>query len=317
MLDVPWIMFRLVALLRSLRPDLVQTWMYHADLLGGVAARLAGVRKLIWGIRATELPHEGPTATRVIRWLCARLSGWLPQAIVCAANASREAHVRLGYEPSKMLVIPNGYDFSKLASSSTERAALRAHVCIAEDALVVGTLGRFHPDKDQQNFVCAAGIVGRKYATLRFLMVGRGLDWDNTQLVEWINATGLKERFVLMGERNDVPVCLSAMDIFCLPSRSEAFPNVLVEAMAMGLPCVATNVGDVAALLQGGGELVDKENSPAFASGIQRLQAKGAAARRQIGAENQKRVRGEYSIDRTSERFDAVYKSLLDQTGGT
>lgn len=314
-LDIPRVVWRLFFHIRAIRPDIVQTWMYHSDLLGGVAARLVGVRQVIWGIRATDIPHGGAIATAVARWMCARLSGWVPQVVVCAAEASKNAHVRLGYDASKMVVIPNGYDFSRLQATSAERNQIRASCNIAEEEVVLGTLGRFHPDKDQQNFVRAAGMLSAELPFLRFVMVGRALDWNNAHLVEWINATGFKDRFVLLGERSDVPQCLASMDIFCLPSRSEGFPNVLVEAMAMGLPCVATDVGDVAVLLTGDGELVAKEDSPALAAAIRRLLTKGAAARLELGLRNQMRVRNEYAIERARERFDAIYKRLTSQAG--
>jgi glycosyltransferase involved in cell wall biosynthesis len=247
--------------------------------------------------------------------MCARLSGWVPKVIVCAAQASRDVHVRLGYEASKMMVIPNGYDFSRLQAMSAERNQIRAFCNVAEDEVVLGTLGRFHPDKDQQNFVRAAGMVAAEFPSVRFLMVGRALDWGNVQLVEWITGTGFMDRFILLGERSDVPQCLAAMDIFCLPSRSEGFPNVLIEAMAMGLPCVATDVGDAAVILAGGGELVAKEDSSALASAIGRLLNKGASTRTELGLKNQMRVRNDYAIERARMRFDAIYKRLTNQAG--
>lgn len=316
-LDLPRIMWRLLSRIRTLGPDIVQTWMYHADLLGGLAARLAGARHVIWGIRATELPCDGPVSTRVIRWICARLSGKIPEVIVCAAKASRDAHRLLGYEASKLEVIPNGYDFTHLQATGAERQRVRALASVAEAEIVVGTVGRFHSDKDHQNFVRAAGVLGAEFPALRFVMVGRGLDGGNAQLVEWIAETGRRDRFVLLGERSDVPACLAAMDVFCLPSRSEGFPNVLIEAMAMGLPCVATDVGDVADILGDGGELVVKENSVELAAAIRRLLGRGEASWRQLGADNCLRVRAQYGIERAHARFSEVYSRLVGETGAS
>ncbi|WP_296509645.1 glycosyltransferase [Rhodoferax sp.] len=314
-LDLPGILWNLCTRIRAFRPDAVQTWMYHADLLGGIAARFAGVRHVIWGIRATELPYDGPMSTRVVRWMCARLSRRIPKVIVCAAGASMDAHRNLGYDASKMMVIPNGYDFSLLQASDADRQQIRALGAIAEDEIIVGTVGRFHSDKDQRNFVRAAGLLGAEFPALRFVMVGRGLDGGNAQLAGWIAETGWQDRFVLLGERSDVPACLAAMDVFCLPSRSEGFPNVLIEAMAMGLPCVATDVGDVADILGAGGELVVKENSVELAAAIRRLLGRGEAGWRQLGADNCLRVRSEYGIERAHARFSEVYRRLVGQTG--
>jgi glycosyltransferase involved in cell wall biosynthesis len=114
--------------------------------------------------------------------------------------------------------------------------------------VVVGCLGRFHHVKGQDNFVKAAAIVAHSHANVRFLMVGTDCDEHNASLMGWIHEHNLQDYFVLLGERDDVPICLTAMDIFCMPSRTEGFPNGLGEAMAMGLPAVTTEVGDTAIL---------------------------------------------------------------------
>jgi glycosyltransferase involved in cell wall biosynthesis len=310
--DIPLVLWRLVRLIRTTRPDIVQTWMYHADLLGGLAARMAGNRHVIWGIRTTDVRAGGSSATVIVRWLCARLSNWVPQMIVCAAEASRQSHIAVGYDAKKMVVVPNGYDFSWLKASFEERQLLREQCGINQDDVVVGSLGRFHAVKDQENFVRAASLLAPQYPQLRFLMLGRGLDWDNAQLVDWIVSTGFKDRFILLGERKDVPQCLAAMDIFCLHSRTEGFPNVLAEAMAMGLPCITTDVGDAAMLLADTGVVVPKENSAALAQGVEKLLALDLDARHALGVRAKARVEAEFSMARARERFEEIYRQVLN-----
>jgi glycosyltransferase involved in cell wall biosynthesis len=177
----------------------------------------------------------------------------------------------------------------------------------------VGSLGRSHADKDQENFVCSAALLAPQYPQLRFLMVGRDLDWDNTQLVGWIVSTGFKDRFVLLGERTDVPQCLVAMDIFCLHSRTEGFPNVLAEAMAMGLPCVTTNVGDAAMLLADAGVVVPKGNAVALAQGVEKLLALEQGALHKLGMQAKGRVEAEFSMKRAREQFEDIYRTMLNK----
>jgi len=129
-----------------------------------------------------------------------------------------------------MMVVPNGFDLSRLIATPEQRDALRLQCGFGASVVALGYLGRFHPDKDQENFVRAAGLVARRHISARFLMVGRNLDTDNAQLAQWIDATGCSDRFVLLGERSDVPACLAAMDLFCLSSRTEGFSNVVAEA---------------------------------------------------------------------------------------
>jgi glycosyltransferase involved in cell wall biosynthesis len=305
--DIPRTLWQLVRMIRASRPDVVQTWMYHADLLGGLAARIAGNRNVIWGIRTTEIQSGGSRITSIVRNVCAVLSRQVPHKIVCAAEASRRVHMALGYDAPRMVVIPNGFDLSRLVATPDQRAVLRARCGFSGDDVVVGSVGRFHPVKDQENFVRAAGLLAQQHTRVRFLMIGRGLDAQNRELVHWIQRTGHPDRFMLLGERTDVPTCLAAMDIFCLSSRTEGFPNVVGEAMAMGLPCVVTNVGDAAMLVAATGVVVPKEDPVALAQGLTRVLEMAHGARQQLGHEARARICAEFTIAHARERFEAIY----------
>lgn len=301
----------LIRILRQIRPDVVQTWMYHADLLGGLAARMAGIENVIWGIRTTDVSAGGSRATGAVRWLCARLSRWIPHTIVCAAEASRCVHVALGYRADRMVVVPNGFDLPRLQATPEQVAALRSACGFSADTVVVGTLGRFNAVKDPHNFVRAAGLLAREYPRAQFLMVGRDCNAANVQLMGWIKDIGCEDRFVLLGERSDAPVCLAAMDVFCLSSRTEGFPNVVGEAMAMRKACVVTDVGDAAYLLGECGVVVPKEDSAALAEGLSKLVGLSVVDRNFLGAQAHARIATEFTMDRTRERFEAVYANVL------
>lgn len=302
---------RMVRLMRTMRPDIVQTWLYHADFLGGLAARLAGNRNVIWGIRTTDVDGGCARSTALVRHLCALLSRWVPHTIVCVAEAARRSHALLGYDANRMVVVGNGFDLSAFTPGHGERAALRAHCGFAADDIVLGTLGRFNLDKDYPNFIKAAGQLASRYPQLRFLMIGKNLDAANAELSRWIAATGYAKRFVLLGERADIAICLSAMDIFCLSSRTEAFPNVVGEAMAMGLPCVATDVGDVAVLMANTGVLVPRANPDALAQGVASLVALDPAHRRQIGQQARARIGAKFTMGCVRARFEHIYEGVI------
>lgn len=311
-LNIPVTLWKLIRLLRTEEPHIVQTWMYHADLLGGFAARLAGIRNVVWGIRSTNIDAKGSRATTIVRQVCAALSHYLPHTIVCVAHAAWQSHVAVGYDANRMVVIPNGFDFLRLHATAEQRQALRNHCHFENNDLVVGFLGRFHPDKGQHNFVQAAGFLAKKYEDVRFLMVGRDLDASNLQLNQWISDTGFADRFVVLGERSDVPICLAAMDVFCLSSQTEAFPNVVAEAMAMGLPCVVTDVGDAAMLVADTGVVVPKENPEALAIGVGQLLAMPYVARHLLGQKARSRIQTEFSMARCTDRFEAVYQKVIE-----
>jgi glycosyltransferase involved in cell wall biosynthesis len=299
--------FKLVALIRSTQPDIVQTWMYHANMLGGLAARLAGNRNIIWGLRTTGVPH-GARTLAVISRLCAGISRWVPNTIVCVAEAARRAHVVGGYDGARMVVIHNGFDLAALPAAMLRRPELRLQWGFGDDVTVIGTSGRFDSEKDHRNFVHAAGLLADRYEQVRFLMVGSSLDTGNEELMHWIKRTGYMERFTLAGERSDSLDCLAAMDIFCLSSRNEGFPNVLGEAMALGIPCVATDVGDAAVLVGDAGVIVPKENPEALAQGIAHLLDSPPHLRQLLAEKARCRIHSEFSIQRTCRRFEDVYQ---------
>lgn len=303
--------FRLVKLIRSLRPAIVQTWLYHADLLGGLAAQIAGCRRVVWGIRTTDVANRGSRSIATVRTICAMLSHWLPQTIVCNAEAVRRSHIEVGYSAMRMVVIPNGFDMTLLKAGAAEVEALRQNCGFTPQTQVIGMLGRFNPAKNQQDFVRAAGILVRQHPKLRFLMVGRDCIAGNSTLMAWIEATGAPECFVLLGERSDVSVCLAAMDYFALPSRTEGFPNVLAEAMAMKRPSVATDVGDAGMLLSDCGVLVPPEDAAALATGLSHLLALKPKERIELGNRAHSRIKQEFSMTHLFQRFSNVYLQIL------
>ncbi|KAG1440933.1 hypothetical protein G6F57_018865 [Rhizopus arrhizus] len=149
-------------LIASARPDAVQTWMYHADLIGGLAARLAGVRAIAWGIRnsGAHLERSSRSARLVLR-ACALLSGSVPRAIVCAAQNAAERHAEKGYRRDRMVVISNGYDLSRYAPDAQARARVRAQWGLSEDAPVIGCVARWDPRKDHANLLRAVAALVR------------------------------------------------------------------------------------------------------------------------------------------------------------
>lgn len=307
---IPVLFFRLWLLIWQIKPDLVQTWMVHSDFLGGLAARFAGVRAVVWGVRTTDYSVES-RSTRLVRWLCARCSSWIPVRVVCAAHASLKNSLEAGYSAEKLMVIHNGFDVLQMLKSRGRGKVIRQNLDIDDGTCLIGCLGRYNPAKDHANFVYAAGLLAAKFRSVHFLMVGRGVDPGNSQLMAQIRATGYSERFLLIGERNDPAACLDAMNVFVLSSCTEGFPNVLGEAMAMRLPCVSTDVGD-AALLMGGREwLVPAGNSKSLAEKLTQLLTLPIEDREKLGDQAAKRVSESFSMDAAAEQFLSLYNVLV------
>jgi glycosyltransferase involved in cell wall biosynthesis len=260
-------LFRLV---RQIHPDVVQTWMYHADLIGGFVARLAGVRAIAWGVRHANLDLAyNSRSTLVVVRLCALLSAWVPRLIIsCSAEATR-VHQAVGYSDRKFVQIPNGYNLSHLQPDLRARAAIRAELGFARDVFVLGMVARFDAQKDHHNLVQALGILKRRGVSFVCVLAGLGLDRNNTKLTSWLTEACVIDSVRLLGPRSDVPALMNALDVHVLSSMGEAFPNVLAEAMACGTPCVTTDVGDASIIVGGYGWVVAPQNSDALANSLE------------------------------------------------
>lgn len=306
--DAPRMYFRLVSALRRNKPDVLQCWMYYADLLGGLAGRRLGIRNILWGIRNSHFESGGTRLKRFIRKVCAWSSHAVPTRIVCVAESALAVHAAAGYDSSRMQVIHNGYDPANFRYSEPQRRALRSKLGIAEGAIVIGSVGRYSAAKDHASFIRAAGAVGREHAGAHFLMVGRDLTNQNETLRQLTEATGFPERFTLLGERSDVAACMSAMDIFCLHSRTEGFPNVLGEAMCIGLPCVSTDVGDASVLVGESGLVVPKDSVVELAAGLTHMLRSTTAQRTELGVCARRRIEENFTLQHAVGKFEMLYR---------
>lgn len=261
--------WQLLRLLRSLHPDVVQTWMYHADLVGGVTARLAGYKAVAWGIRnsGADLQH-GSRSARVIAWMCARLSRWVPGVIVACAEEAARRHREMGYDPDRMLVIPNGYDLSAWGPDTQVREEMRRDWNVEADTLLVGSVARWNPLKDHDTLLAALALVAKQHPGVKCVLVGEGMEAGNRKLAALLHHHGVADRVVLLGRRNDISRILPALDVYVLSSRAEGFPNVVAEAMASGLPCVVTDVGDAARIVGDAGWVVPPRQPAALAQAV-------------------------------------------------
>jgi glycosyltransferase involved in cell wall biosynthesis len=243
-------LWQLWCLIRNLRPDAIQTWMYHADLLGGVIARLAGQSNVSWGIRQSDIAGTGTArSTILVAKLCARLSRLVPRTIICCAKKAADVHATFGYDAGRMRVIPNGYDLSVFKPNPAAGVELRAGLGIDPYNPVIGFVARFDPLKGHDNLLQALSLLKARGHTPACLLVGTGMEPNNTALAAMVADLGLKDQVYLLGRRNDIPTVMNALDLHVMSSYSEAFPNVLAEAMACGTPCVSTDVGDAAEIL--------------------------------------------------------------------
>jgi glycosyltransferase involved in cell wall biosynthesis len=305
---------RLAAVVRKLSPHVVQTWMYHADLLGGLAAKVDSRARVVWGIHNGTLdPRTIRRTTRLTVAACARLSRFVPDRIVCVSRAAAALHVAAGYAPSKVVVIPNGFDLMKFQPDPSARRAVRAEVGLAEGAIVIGMVARVAPEKDHETFLGAAQELARRTPQARFVLCGEGATAENGSLVRSIAEHGLLDRVLLLGRRDDVERVLNAFDVATLSSHTEAFPLAVGEAMASGVPCVVTNVGDCAFVVGDTGRVVPPRDPQALAAGWEELVRRGPESRRLLGLAARNRIEARFGIRRIAAEYAALYRRVLDE----
>lgn len=303
------LIFLLVKEITQRKPDVVHTWMYHSDLLGGLAAKICRIQKIIWCVRSSDITKGTSNLTILIRRMCASLSKSIPDTIIFAANVSKDVHISLGYNKEKSIVISNGFMCSLDKGDLFNRDSARSHIGISKDEICIISVARFNRVKDQYTFIRMASILLKSHNNLIFLMVGRGNTEKNKELVDALEQHEIKEKFLLVGEVNNPSYYLKASDIFCLHSVTEGFPNSLGEAMLNGLPCVTTNVGDAAYMLDNLNYVVPHSNDNALASAVGNLAKMSITERSRIGAMNRQRIVENFSMITAVEKYLNVYKS--------
>lgn len=308
----PGAIMRLARLLGAFRPDLLQTWMYHADLLGALAAPLAGRPPLVWNIRQSDLdPRLTRRGTRLVARLGAALSRLAPDRIVCCSERAREVHRALGYRGSIMTVIPNGFDLERFRPDPRARAALRAEIAVPDGVPLLGLVARLDPQKDLATFLETARRVRAERPDCRFLLCGQGLDPGNPGLVEQLAAAGLADSATLLGPRSDTPRVFAALDLLVSSSAyGEGFPNVIGEAMACGVPCAVTDVGDSAAIVADTGAAVPPRDPAALAAAVLGLLAQCPQSLARRGEAARALVASRYALPTIAGRYADLYRSL-------
>lgn len=303
-------LLKLHSVIKTLQPDLIQGWMYHGNLAATLARFFMGGKpSLVWNVRHSlyELKHEKRSTRLVIKANC--FFSNLPDALLYNSQLSRQQHEVFGFSAEKGRVIPNGIDLQRFSFSAAARQKVRSELNIPKQALVIGHVARLHPMKDHANFLKAAVVLAQRNSDVHFILSGRDVTMDDETLKQYIPMT-LQNRVHLLGERSDVADLMSAMDIFCQSSWSEAFPNVLGEAMATGVPCVATDVGDSQLIVAEYGVIVPPKDTSLLVAGLESLMTLESADLRKLGMQAHQRIEEMFALDEITGRYANLYKAV-------
>jgi glycosyltransferase involved in cell wall biosynthesis len=302
------------SVLEDERPDVLQSWMHHADFLGSVTGTLARVPCIAWGVRASEIhrnPTDGWLKTAFLRLAMKWGSRFVPRVIVTNSERARQVHLEMGYPDDVWVRIPNGVDARHFSPNEELRHTVRAELGLSDGQPLIGFVGRFHPVKDLTCFFKAVNCLQAQRRDVNFVIVGGEVDELCPDARVAYDLVQDKSVIHFRPFSGGVHRYYAAMDVFTLCSRSEAFPNVVLEAMATGVPCVTTDAGDCAVMLEGLGRIVPCGDAEALAANWQKKLSLSPERSAQIIHEGRVRIQQHYTLPQVAKRFVHLYDSLV------
>jgi glycosyltransferase involved in cell wall biosynthesis len=311
---------RFVKTIKNFRPHLIQTWLYHSDLIGLIVGRVMGVHAILWNLRCSFIDLERyRISTRIVLHICKILSS-LPNAIVCNSYEAIRYHKKLGYRNRSWHLIPNGVDPNRFLPDPKARHSLLKELGLTsrvsegggetQKHILIGCVARFDPMKDYPSLIEAALQVLKKRRDVIFVLVGRNVEWQHPFFKNAIPA-GFLPNFRLLGERRDIARIMASLDIFLLTSYGEGFPNVLCEAMASGVPCIATDVGDCKNIIADTGIVVEPKKPQQICEAILQIIKMSPQNKKDLGVKARDRIVTNYTIDKISDMYQKVYSNTF------
>jgi len=301
------ILFR--ALIKE-KPDVIQTWLYHADLTGLLMSKITCRSPVLWNIRGADLDHKDhPRSLFWLIYILSKLSR-LPNAVVVNSEHGKKYHENLGYRPRAWEVIPNGFDTDVFKPSKDAQIKLRSSLNIGADKKIIGLVARYHPMKDHSTFLSAAGALRKTRSDVHFVLAGSGVDKNNLEIMRLAKQEGIEDCISLLGERIDIPSITAGFDLSTCSSYSEGFPNVVGEAMSCAVPCVVTDTGDNREIVGASGEVVNTREPIMMAQAWDKLLSMESSRLKEMGQAARERIKTFYSIDTVISRYEKLYKKI-------
>ena len=309
----------LARIVRETAPDVIHGWMYHGNLAASLASMMAkpGVLAgqgvpLVWNVRHSLADTRRETwKTRALLRLSVRMSRQ-PAAIIYNSQVALEQHQAIGFSSQRSIVLPNGFDCAKYKPDAKARDRLCGEFGIDPGTLIVGIVARLHPMKDHAALIDAVALARTQGMDIHLLMIGDGLASPPETIAARIARQLPADRISHCGARSDVASLMPGLDILAMSSAwGEAFPNVIGEALACGVPVVATDVGDSAVVVGPGGLIVAPCSPRDLASGILQLGELGREGRRTMGIAGRRHIVENYALDAICERYRIMHQSIL------
>ena len=255
--------FQLINLIKFIKPDVIQTWMYHANFIGGLSAKLVGCKKIIWTIRHGKLIFfKSKFTTILINYLSIFLSNFIPNKIVYCSKSSKEIHENLGYNKNISTIIYNGFNFNEFKINKSLKKNILKKYNINEKEIIISMVARYNKQKNHDLFFASLLKLKKKSNHIfKVLLVGSNIDKNNKKLLKQIKKFDLNENIILLGYLNNLNEVYNSSDLLILPSTfGESFPNVIAEAMMCGVKCVSNDIGDAKNIISNYGIIIKDIN---------------------------------------------------------
>ncbi|MEM7013603.1 MAG: glycosyltransferase, partial [Verrucomicrobiota bacterium] len=302
-------------ILKEEKPDVVQTWMHNSGVVAGALARIAGVKNVVWGVHSKDI-FFGERHSSLRRFTSRKVLGMasrsVPKRIIsCSQIAMREHEQHVGYPSDKMVWIGNGIDTNRFQPNHEIRKAARKKFGIPQDAPVVGTVTRMNPVKDVPTFLRAAAELQRRLPDAHIVLSGEDLNDADDPIRAASAELPDSSRMHWIGYHHEVEKVYPMFDVMALTSTTEAFPMVLIEAMACGVPCVSTDVGDAGVIIGELGKITEIGAVEEICSAWEEILGLDEDAYQILSA----RARGfsvdRFGLDHCASRYQEIYEQLL------
>lgn len=308
--------YSLIKFLRMGKPDVIHTWMYHSNLIGGLAAKIAGVKNIIWSIHHNDLSVAlNKKSTIFIARLGALTSSFIPAKIVCVSEKVKVTHQNFGYTKDRLSVINNGIDIHEFKYDPAAKQLLTKELNIPAASRIIGLFARYDPIKNIEGFLQAfsALIKNDLFSDIQLIMAGSGINNENEMLTSIIKGLGLNSSIHLLGIRNDIPFLMSSVDTVVNASFNESFSLVLAEAMACEIACISTRGGDPSEILGNCGIIVNAEHPAEMTNALIEILSLSGTARKMMGQMARARVQRFFTINKTVKSYENLYKKLIER----
>jgi glycosyltransferase involved in cell wall biosynthesis len=302
-------LLRLARLINQLEPDIIHGYLDSSNVLALLCGKLSGAR-VVWGVRSSSLESTKLDVTsRMYRRFGSILSPYA-DLIIANSTAGRDYLENIGYPSRRVITIPNGFETDRFFPDGNARSRARTQWHVGEDTNVIGLVARLDPVKDHPTFLRAAALLAQEMPDVKFVCIGGGAAEYERSLKQLSEELSIEDRVIWAGETADMLAAYNGLDVASLVSTSEGFSNAIGEAMACGIPCVVTDVGDSAEIVGTTGFVVPARDPAALSKAWKSLLTLPSDEQSFLGQRARQRILDHYSVlnlvDRTSKALESL-----------